>query len=60
MHPDPFLEVDSKSAGQEVPVLYEGVSERFRTESIMKYTLNVFITRWEATQRVMDAKLTRL
>jgi hypothetical protein len=45
MHPDPFLEVDSKSAGQEVPVLYEGVSERFRTESIMKYTLNVFITR---------------
>jgi hypothetical protein len=39
---------------------YEGVSKRFRTESITKYTLTIINTRWEATQRVMMAKLTRL
>jgi hypothetical protein len=40
--------------------LYEGVSKSFRTELITKYTLTFGITRWEATQRVMAAKLTRL
>jgi hypothetical protein len=38
---------------------YVGVSKSFRTESITKYTLTFDITRWEATQRVMAAKLTR-
>jgi hypothetical protein len=38
---------------------YEGVSKSFRTESITKYTLTTTNTRWEATQRVMAAKLTR-
>jgi hypothetical protein len=37
---------------------YEGVSRSFRTESIIKST--TINTRWEATQRVMAAKLTRL
>jgi hypothetical protein len=40
--------------------VYEGVSKRFRTESITKYTLTTINIRWEATQRVMAAKLTRL
>jgi hypothetical protein len=40
--------------------LYEGVSKSFRTESITKYTLTFGITCWEAAQRVMAAKLTRL
>jgi hypothetical protein len=39
---------------------YEGVSRSFRTDSITKYTLTFDITRWEATQRVMAVKLTRL
>jgi hypothetical protein len=39
---------------------YEGVSESFRTESIMRYKLTRINTRWETTQRVMAAKLTRL
>jgi hypothetical protein len=39
---------------------YEGVSKSFRTESIRKYTLTTIITRWEATQRVMAANLSRL
>jgi hypothetical protein len=39
---------------------YEGVSKSFRTElSITKYTLTFGITHWEATRRVMAAKLTR-
>jgi hypothetical protein len=38
---------------------YEGVSKSFRTESITKWTTIINI-RWEATQRVMVAKLTRL
>jgi hypothetical protein len=38
---------------------YEGVSKSFRTESITKYILTKK-KRWEATQRVMAAKLTRL
>jgi hypothetical protein len=41
-------------------LLYESVSKSFRTESITKYTLTFGITRWEAIQRVMEAKLTRL
>jgi hypothetical protein len=39
---------------------YEGVSKSFRTESITKYRLTAINTRWEATQRVLAAKLTRL
>jgi hypothetical protein len=38
----------------------EGVSKSFWTESITTYTLTTINTRWEATQRVMAAKLTRL
>jgi hypothetical protein len=41
-------------------ILYEGVSKSFRTESITKYILSTINTRWEATQRVMAAKLVRL
>jgi hypothetical protein len=37
-----------------------GVSKSFRTESITKYALTFGVTRSEATQRVMAAKLTRL
>jgi hypothetical protein len=40
--------------------VYEGVSRSFRTQSITKYTLTTINTGWEATQRVMAAKLTRL
>jgi hypothetical protein len=40
--------------------LYEGVSKRFRTESITKYRLTTINTRREATLRVMAAKLTEL
>jgi hypothetical protein len=39
---------------------YEGVSKSFRTESITRYTLTIINTRWETTQRVIAAKLTRL
>jgi hypothetical protein len=39
---------------------HKGVSKNFRTESITKYTLTTINTRWEATQRIMVAKLTRL
>jgi hypothetical protein len=38
-------------------MVYQGVSKSFRTESITKYTID---SRWEATQSVMVAKLTRL
>jgi hypothetical protein len=41
-------------------ILYEGVSKNLRTESITKYTLTFGITRWEETQRVMVAKVSRL
>jgi hypothetical protein len=41
-------------------LLHESVSKSFRTESITKYTLTTINTRWEATQRVMAVKLTRL
>jgi hypothetical protein len=41
-------------------VIYDGVSKSFRTESTTKYTLTFGITRREAKQRVMAAKLTRL
>jgi hypothetical protein len=40
--------------------VYKGVSKIFRTESITKYMLTFGITRWEATQMVMAAKLSRL
>jgi hypothetical protein len=39
---------------------HEGLYISFRTESITKYTLTFGISRWEATQRVMAGKLTRL
>jgi len=39
---------------------YEGVSKSFRAESITEYTLTAINTRWESTQRVIAAKLTRL
>jgi hypothetical protein len=39
---------------------HEGVSKRFRIESITKHILTTINTRWEATQRVMVAKFTRL
>jgi hypothetical protein len=39
---------------------YEGVSKSFRTESVTRYMLTFGITRCEATQRVMAAKLTTL
>jgi hypothetical protein len=38
----------------------EGVSKSFRTQSITKYTFTFGITRSEATQKVMAAKLTIL
>jgi hypothetical protein len=38
---------------------YEGVSKSLRTESITKYTLTTINTRWEATKRVIAAKLIR-
>jgi hypothetical protein len=40
--------------------IYEGVSKSFRTYSVTKYTLTTIYIRWEATQRIMAAKLTRL
>jgi len=40
--------------------IYEGISKRFRTESITKYTLTFGITRCCPLQRVMETKLTRL
>jgi hypothetical protein len=39
---------------------YEDVSKSFRTEWLTKYTPTTTNTRWEATQRVMAAKLARL
>jgi hypothetical protein len=38
----------------------ERVSKCFRTVSITKHTLTIINTRWEATQKVMQAKLTRM
>jgi len=40
--------------------IYEGVSKSYRTEAITKHMLTTINTKWEATQRVMAAKLTRL
>jgi hypothetical protein len=44
----------------EISASCEVISRSFRTESLTKYTLTFCITRWEATQRVMAANLTRL
>jgi hypothetical protein len=41
-------------------VMYESASKSFRTQSISKYTPTFGTSRWEAIQRVMAAKLTRL
>jgi hypothetical protein len=46
--------------GMSYDTTYEGVTKSFRTDSITKYTLTTINTRYEATQRVMAAKLTRL
>jgi hypothetical protein len=51
-HSSPFLSTP-------VPI-YDGVSKSFGTESITKYTFTTINTHWEATQRVMAAKLIRL
>jgi predicted short-subunit dehydrogenase-like oxidoreductase (DUF2520 family) len=40
--------------------MHECVSKSFRTESLKKYTRTTINTRWEATRRVMAAKLTRM
>jgi len=49
---------DETSRPSEPHRLYEGVSKSFRTEAITKWiTIN---NSWEATQKVMTAKLTRL
>jgi len=40
--------------------IYEGVSKSFRTESITKHVFTTINTCWEATQRVMATKITRL
>jgi hypothetical protein len=40
--------------------LYEEVSKSFRTRSITKWTTITRYTHWEATQRVVVAKLTRM
>jgi len=40
--------------------VYTNVSKSFRTESITKCIRTTISTRWEATERVMAAKLTRL
>jgi hypothetical protein len=53
-----FIHVEQKALRR--CEMYEGVSRSFGTESITKYTLTTINTRWEATQRVMAAKLTRL
>jgi hypothetical protein len=42
-----------------IVIIYESESKNFRTGTITKYTLTFGITRWEATQRVMEAKFTR-
>jgi hypothetical protein len=51
-----MFEVKANFVGE----LYESVSRSFRTESVTKYTLTFGITRWEAIQRVVVAKLTTL
>jgi len=40
--------------------MYEVISKSFRTESMTKYTTTKINSRWEATQRVMGAKLATL
>jgi hypothetical protein len=51
---------DHVDAGKRPSDAYVGVSKSFRTESITKYTLITTHTRWEATQRAMYAKFTRV
>jgi hypothetical protein len=43
-----------------IRAIYEGVSKSFRTESITKYTLTTINNCWEAKQRIMAAKHSRL
>jgi hypothetical protein len=56
----PLVIILSQISPVHVNSAYEGVSNRFRMESITKYMLTTINTRWEATQRVMAAELTRL
>jgi hypothetical protein len=60
---DSFCYITKKEAAEVIfpaTTVHEGVSKSFWTESITKYMLTTTNTRWEATQRVMAAKLTRL
>jgi hypothetical protein len=49
-----------RSASLTSSIKYGGVPKSFRTGSINKYALTIINIHWEATQRVMAAKLTRL
>jgi len=40
--------------------MYEYITKSFRTKSITKYMITTINTSWDAAQRVMAAKLTRL
>jgi hypothetical protein len=55
-----LLNLRQRMGGYGKKIVYECVFKSFRTESIKKYTLTSINTRWEATQRFMAAKLTRL
>jgi hypothetical protein len=55
-----FLILKKKYSFRSTFPSYEGVSKSFRTECITKYTLIIINTRYEATQRVMAAKLTKM
>jgi hypothetical protein len=55
----PFLCTGNNNMATARTCIYEGVSKPFRTESITKSTTAIN-TRWEATQRAMAAKLTRM
>jgi hypothetical protein len=55
-----FVAIQPTNQTTKQPTICESVPKSFRTESITKYTLTTINTRWEETQRVMSAKLTRL
>jgi hypothetical protein len=60
--PDPVSEMLCLKKTKSQVIAYElvGVSKSFRIESITKYALTTVNTCWEATKRVMAAKLTIL
>jgi hypothetical protein len=62
-HHECFKNLTATEVGPVVGIhrtMYEGVSKSFRTESITKYKPTTTNTRWEAAQRFMVAKVTRL